>query len=157
MGSGKAWTRVKRRPLHSFHHHMCCCCILFIDHEVFQKSLSRRSAVLPIRGKRVARLLFSMAHALARSSDPAHRTKHMVLILHAANIALTSEDRSCFRSSTASSPASKICASAVITSIISSKHSGVTRVPTATVIAADVVAALDLVHKPHRQLQLPGG
>ena len=107
--------------------------------------------------QRVARLLFSMAHALARSSDPAHRTKHMVLILHAANIALTSEDRSCFRSSTASSPASKICASAVITSIISSKHFGVTGVPTATAIDADVVAALDIVHKPHRRLQLPGG
>ena len=63
-----------------------------------------------------------MAHALARSSDPAHRTSHMVLILHTANIALTSEDRSCFCSSTGSLPASKICASALIMSIIS-KHS----------------------------------
>ena len=105
----------------------------------------------------MARLLFSVAHALARSSVPAHRTKHMVLILHAANIALTSEDRSCFRSSTASSPASKICASAVITSIISSKHFGVTGVPTATAIDADVVAALDIVQIAHWQLQLPGG
>ena len=104
-----------------------------------------------------ARLLFSVAHALARSSDPAHRTKHMFLILHAANIALTSEDRSCFRSSTASSPTSNICASAVITSIISSEHFDVTGVPTATAINADVVAALDIVHKPHRRLQLPGG
>ena len=47
--------------------------------------------------------------------------------------------------------------SAVITSIISSKHSGVTRVPTSTAIAADVLAGLDVVHKPHRRLQLPGG
>ena len=47
--------------------------------------------------------------------------------------------------------------SAVITSIISSKHFGVTGVPTATAIDADVVAAIDIVHKPHRRLQLPGG
>ena len=150
------WARWKRAPLHSFHHHMCCCCILFIGHEVFQKIAFSPIPSCQFVAAR-ARLLFSMAHALARSSDPAHRTKHMVLILHAANIALTSEDRSCFRSSTASSPASKICASAVITSIISSKHFGVTGVPTATAIDADVVAALDIVHKPHRRLQLPGG
>ena len=130
---------------------------LFIDHEVFPKIAFSQIGRLANSWQRVARLLFSMAHALARSSDPAHRTKHMVLILHAANIALTSEDRSCIRSSTASSPASKICASAVITSIISSKHFGVTGVPTATAIDADVVAALDIVHKPHRRLQLPGG
>ena len=37
-------------------------------------------------------------------------------------------------------------------SIISSKNFGVTRVPTATAIDADVVAALDVIQIAHRRL-----
>ena len=50
LAAGKWWTRCVRSPLHHFHYTTTTYAILFIDHEVFQKSLSRRSAVLPIRG-----------------------------------------------------------------------------------------------------------
>ena len=41
----------------------------------------------------------------------------------------------------------------MFTSIISGKHRDVSRVPTATAIDADIVAALYIVLKPHRQAQ----